>query len=149
MTRRSINLIQFWLTIGFFSIPGVAFTIAAYVRFESGLFASPQVESYSYVMFILLVTLLWAFVVEHLRLNRIVTLLSLHTGVRMAALATFYCTLLSLSLFFFYRTTDFARLFVLLGCSLLFILSFCFFPRRNAYDRKVCERTFPCCHPRG
>ena len=125
MTRRSINLIQFWLTIGFFSIPGVAFTIAGYVRFESGLFASPEVENYSYMMFILLVTLLWAFVVEHLRLNRIVTLLTLQTGVRMAALATIYCTLLSLSLFFFYRAIDFARLFVLLGCSLLFVLSFC------------------------
>jgi Undecaprenyl-phosphate glucose phosphotransferase len=76
-------------------------------------------------MFTMLVTLLWALVIQHLRLNRIVTILTLRTGVAMAALATLYCTLLSLSIFFFYRTVNFARIFVLVGCSLLFVLSFC------------------------
>lgn len=125
MTRRSINLIQFWLTIAFFSIPGVAFSIAGYIRFRSGLFADTDVDAQSYVMFTMLVTLLWAFVVQHFRLNQIVTILTLQTGVKMAALATLYCTLFSLSGFFFYRAIDFARIFVLVGCSLLFVLSFC------------------------
>jgi Undecaprenyl-phosphate glucose phosphotransferase len=125
VTRRSINLIQFWLTIGYFSIPGVAFSIAGYIRFRSGLFAAAEVDTHSYVIFTVLVSLLWALVIQHFRLNRIVTLLMLHTGVKMAALATLYCTLLSLSASFFYRTIDFARIFVLVGCSLLFVLSFC------------------------
>jgi len=124
MTKKSINLIQFWLSVAFFSIPGVAFSIAGYVRFRSGLFAAAEVDGRSYVVFTILVTLLWALVIQHYRLNRITSILMLQTGVKMAALATLYCTLFSLSGFFFYRTTDFARGFVFFGCSLLFVLSF-------------------------
>jgi len=125
MTRKSINLAQFWLTIAFFSIPGIAFSIAGYIRFRSGLFADAEVDVQSYVMFTILVTLLWAFIIQHYKLNQIVTILTLQTGVRMAALATLYCTLFSLSGFFFYRAIDFARIFVLVGCGLLFVFSFC------------------------
>src|SRR5262245_4519404 len=124
MTKKSINLIQFWLSIAFFSIPGIAFSIAGYVRFKSGLFTAAEVDAQSYVMFTMLVTLFWALVIQRYRLNRIMTILMLQTGVKMAALATLYCTLFSLSVFFFYRTTDFARVFVLFGCILLFVLSF-------------------------
>src|SRR5260370_34588464 len=98
MTRRSINVLQFWVTITFFAIPGIAFYIASYVRFESGVFDNIEVDEYAYFGFTILVTLLWALVVEHLRLNRIVTLVTLQTGVMTAALATVYCTLLSRSL---------------------------------------------------
>jgi Undecaprenyl-phosphate glucose phosphotransferase len=125
MTRRSINLIQFWVTIAFFAIPGIAFYIASYVRFASGVFENIEVDGYAYFGFTILVTLLWALVVEHLRLNRIVTLVTLQTGVVTAALATAYCTLLSLSLLFCYRTINFSRGFVLVGCGLMFVLSFC------------------------
>jgi Undecaprenyl-phosphate glucose phosphotransferase len=125
MPRRSINLIQFWVTIAFFGIPGIAFYIASYVRFQSEVFGNTEVDDYAYFGFTILVTLLWALVVEHLRLNRIVTLVTLQTGVRTVALATLYCTLLSLSLLFCYRTISFSRGFVLVGCSLIFVLSFC------------------------
>ena len=125
MTKRSINLIQFWVTIAFFAIPGIAFYIASCVRFESGVFENVEVDEYAYFGFTILVTLLWALVVEHLRLNRIVTLVTLQTGVMTAALATVYCTLLSLSLLFCYRTINFSRGFVLVGCGLMFVLSFC------------------------
>src|SRR5437660_7907032 len=124
MTKKSINLIQFWLSIAFFSIPGVAFSIAGYIRFRSGFFADVEVNAQSYVTFTLLVTLFWALVIQHYRLDRIMAILTLQTCVKMAALATLYCTLFSLSGFFFYRAIDFARIFVLFGCSLLFVLSF-------------------------
>jgi Undecaprenyl-phosphate glucose phosphotransferase len=125
MTKRSINLIQFWVTIAFFAIPGIAFYIASYVRFESGVFDNIEVDDFAYFGFTIFVTLLWALVVEHLRLNRIVTLVTLQTGVLTAALATAYCTLLSLSLLFCYRTINFSRGFVLVGCGLMFVLSVC------------------------
>jgi Undecaprenyl-phosphate glucose phosphotransferase len=125
MPRRSINLIQFCVTIAFFAIPGIAFFIASYVRFQSAVFDKVEVDDYAYFGFTILVTLLWALVVEHLRLNRIVTLVTLQTGVKTAALATLYCTLLSLSLLFCYRTINFSRGFVLVGCILIFVLSFC------------------------
>jgi Undecaprenyl-phosphate glucose phosphotransferase len=123
MTRRSINLIQFWLSVALFSIPSIAFAAAGYMRFRSGYFTGAYVDVYSYFVFTVLVTLLWAFIVEHLGLNKFTTLLSLQTGVRTAILATAYCTVLALSLAFFYRTTNFARLFVVIGCSLIFLLS--------------------------
>jgi Undecaprenyl-phosphate glucose phosphotransferase len=125
MPRRSINVIQFWVTIAFFAIPGFAFYIASYVRFQSEVFDNIEVDLYGYFGFTILVTLLWALVVEHLRLNHIVTLVTLHTGGMTAALATLYCTLLSLSLLFCYRTITFSRGFVFVGCSLIFVLSFC------------------------
>jgi len=124
MTRKSINVIQFWLSIMFFSIPGIAFSIAGYLRFKSGLFTEAEIDSKAYIMFTILVTLLWALVIQRYRLNYISTILTLQTGVRMAAMATLYCTLFSLSVLFFYRAIDFARVFVLFGCSLLFVLSF-------------------------
>ncbi len=124
MTRRSINLIQFWLTIGLFSVPAAAFSVAAYVRFKSGYFYYVDVEVYPYLVFTVLVTLLWAFIVDHLGLNRLSTLLTLRTGVRMAILATLYCTVLALSLAFFYRAAIFARVFVVVGCCLMFVFSF-------------------------
>src|SRR5260370_39472271 len=126
MIRRSINVIQFWVTIAFFAIPGIAFYIASYARFRSEVFDNIiEVDDYAYFGFTILVTLLWALVVEHLRLNRIVFLVTVQTGVRTAALATLYCTLLSLSLLFCYRNINFSRGFVLVGCGLMFVLSFC------------------------
>ena len=125
MPRRSINVIQFLVTIAFFAIPGIAFYIASYVRFQSEVFDKVNVDDYAYVGFTILVTLLWALVVEHLRLNRIVYLVTVQTGVKTAALATLYCTLLSLSLLFCYRTITFSRGFVFVGCGLMFLLSFC------------------------
>jgi Undecaprenyl-phosphate glucose phosphotransferase len=123
MTRRSINLIQFWLSIALFSIPSIAFAVAGYIRFRSGYFTAAYVDVYSYFVFTVLVTLLWAFIVEQLGLNKFTTLLSLQTGIRTAILATSYCTVLALSLAFFYRTTNFARLFIVIGCSFIFLLS--------------------------
>ncbi len=123
MTRRSINLLQYWLTIGLFSVPGMAFILAGYVRFESGYFAKTDFDPYAYIILTVLVTLLWAFVVEHLGLNKLSTLLTLQTGFITATKATVYCALLSLSVLFFYRPTNFARIFVVLGCLLILIIS--------------------------
>lgn len=123
MTRRSINLTQFWLTVGLFSLPGLSFAIAEYLRFRTALFTPAEVDTRSYLIFAILVSLLWAFVVEHLGLNRISTLRTLRTGIYTAAKASTYCAVLSLTLFFFYRPVNFARIFVVVGCILLFVSS--------------------------
>jgi Undecaprenyl-phosphate glucose phosphotransferase len=125
MTKRSINLMQFWLTVGFFLVPGLSFGIAGYIRFGTTLFAHTEFEVRSYLLFTAVVTLLWASMVERLSLNRISTLLTLRTGILTAAKISVCCAALSLSLSFFYRTVTFARIFVLVGCGLLFVLSFC------------------------
>jgi len=101
----------------------MAYSISGYIRFSSGYFVPATADPYSYLILTLLVTLFWAFVVEHFRLNRIETLLAIQTGIRTAALAAAYCTALSLSILFFYRGTDYARMFIVIGCLLIFLLS--------------------------
>ena len=123
MTRRSINLIQFWLKVGLFSVPALAFALAGYIRFYSGHFAQADPDLRSYEDLTIFVTLLWALVVQHLRLNRIETLLTLQTGVITATKATIYCVLFAMSGLFFYRGTSFARLFMVLGCIFIFFLT--------------------------
>jgi Undecaprenyl-phosphate glucose phosphotransferase len=123
MTKRSINLIQFWLTIGLFSIPAIAFTLAGYIRFESGYFSDTEFDAHPYVAFIVIVTLLWAFIVDQLGLNKLTVVLTLQTGIRTATIATLYCMLFALSLVFFYRGVTFARFFVAVGCVLILALS--------------------------
>jgi hypothetical protein len=99
-----------------FSVPAIAFGAAAYIRFRSGYFYYLDVDLYPYFVFIVLVTLLWAFIVDHLGLNRVC--------IRTAVLATLYCTVLSLSPAFFYRTAVFARVFIIVGRCLIFAFSF-------------------------
>lgn len=123
MTRRSINIIQFWLKVGLFCVPAIAFSLAGYIRFKSGYFPKIDVDIRSYHNLTIFLTLLWALVVQHLRLNRIETLLTLQTGVITATKATIYCVLFAMSGLFFYRGTSFARLFMVLGCIFIFFLT--------------------------
>lgn len=123
MTRRTINLLQFWLTVAFISLPGLAFWLAWYVRFRSGLFPDVSVPGRAYFVFAVLITAFWAFAVERLGLNRISTILALRTGINTAARACGLCALLVLSIIFFYRSVTFARAFVVLGLAFLFAFS--------------------------
>lgn len=123
MTRRTINLLQLWLTLAFVALPALSFWLAWYVRFRSGLFPAVSVHGRAYFVFSVLISAFWAFAVERLGLNRISTILALRTGINTAARACGLCALLALSVFFFYRTVVFGRLFVILGLGLLFILS--------------------------
>ena len=124
MIRRSINIIQFWLKVGFFIVPAAAYALAGYLRFKSGLFPPTSIEVRSYVNLVVLVTLLWALVVKHLGMDQIESLLKIQTGIRMAATATLYCLTFSLAALFFYRSISFARVFVITGGALMFFLSF-------------------------
>src|SRR5262249_5352868 len=115
MTRRSVNLIEFWLRLCFYSIPPFAFATAAYIRFKSGYFATADITKGSYLVLTLCVTLLWALVVEHIKLVSMETLVKIRTGINMSFIATTYCSVITLAGLFFYRGTAFARLFVVAG----------------------------------
>jgi Undecaprenyl-phosphate glucose phosphotransferase len=123
MTRRSINVVEFWLRLGLFLIPIVAFGSAGYIRFNTDYFSHVDIKNRSYIALVIFVTLLWALVVKHLQLDRIDTLIRIRTGVRTSLVATAYCTVATLSALFFYRDTTFARLFIGTGCALMFLFS--------------------------
>jgi Undecaprenyl-phosphate glucose phosphotransferase len=123
MTRRSLNLLQFWLTLVYFSIPLAAFAIAGYVRFVSGYFPAVDVDVYAYTGWLLATTVTWALVLDHQRLNRIETLVTLQTGVKTIAKATLSSLAIVLALSFFYRNVSISRVFVVAGFSLVFAMS--------------------------
>lgn len=121
MTRRTINIVQFWLKVGFFAIPGIAFALAGYIRSQwPGM--PVGADLHAYWVLTAFVSLLWIVVVEHTKLDRVDTILTLQTGVNLAIRATLYCVVLALAVLFFYRGITFARVFVVVGC--IFIFSF-------------------------
>src|SRR5947209_7389170 len=123
MTRRSINLIVFWLRLSFYTIPCIAFGIAAYIRFKSGYFDPTLISKGSYVVLTLFITLLWALVVERIQLDSMDTLVKIRTGIRMSFTATAYCSMITFAGLFFYRGITFARFFVIAGYVFTFVLS--------------------------
>lgn len=139
MTRRSINLIEFWLRFCFYSIPPLAFGVAGFIRFRAGYFSVVDVNQRSYIVFTVIISLLWALVIERLRLGQIDTILRMRTGVRMSLLATSYCTILGLAGTFFYRETLFARSFVAIGCGLLFLFTLLMMHVFRAVSRALCN----------
>jgi Undecaprenyl-phosphate glucose phosphotransferase len=135
MIRQRVNVLEWLLTIGHFFVPIVAFALAAYVRFESEVFQElyPRfwlhrsyyisVDPYSYMVLAIVVTLAWAVVVEHYELNRIRTLLVLRTGIFSTAKATATTMVVVLVATFFYRGTEFSRVFVISAALLMFVIT--------------------------
>lgn len=123
MIRRSVNLLQFWLTIIYFLIPFAAFFLAGYIRLSSGYFPPTDLDLHTYRSWILMATVTWALVLEHQKLNRIETLVTLQTGLKTIARATLLSMAIVLALTFFYRDVAISRLFVVLGFSLVFAIS--------------------------
>ncbi|MCI0724726.1 MAG: hypothetical protein L0338_38055, partial [Acidobacteria bacterium] len=123
MIRRHVNLVRWWITLGYFFVPTLAFVLAWMVRFESGFFEAADADPYTYVGLLLVCTLFWALVVEHFGLNLSETIFALHTGVRTVAKAAAYTMALLLTFTFFYRDVAFSRVFIMVACAFLFVLA--------------------------
>jgi Undecaprenyl-phosphate glucose phosphotransferase len=124
MTRRIVNLLELLLTLAHLANPMLAFALAALIRFRSAYFSPvPKESMVDYVLWVTVVTLVWMIVVKELRLNRVSTITTFHTGIRMTARAMSYTTAVVLALFFFYRQIQFPRVFVLIGIGLMFVFS--------------------------
>ena len=104
-------------------IPVFAFTAAKYVRFATSYFSKVDADPSSYLLWVIVVTSIWALVVEKSKLNRAETILTFHTGIRAMGKAVSYTMIFAFALFFFYRHTLFSRIFVVTGCGLTFLLS--------------------------
>lgn len=104
-------------------IPVFAFTTAKYVRFATSYFSKVDADPSSYLLWVVVVTSIWALVVEKSKLNRAETILTFNTGIRAMGKAVSYTMTIAFGLFFFYRHTLFSRIFVVTGCGLTFLLS--------------------------
>lgn len=107
----------------YFVIPLLAFTTAKYVRFGTNYFPPADVDSSSYLLWVVVVTSVWALVVEKCRLNCAETIMGFNTGAWAMARAVFYTMTIAFALFFFYRQTLLSRVFAVTGCALTFLLS--------------------------
>ena len=61
MTRRHINVMQFWLTVVLFSLPAFSFSLAGYLRFHSSFFPPSDIDMHAYQVFTLFATLVVGF----------------------------------------------------------------------------------------
>jgi len=124
MTRRLLNLLELWLSLAHLANPIAAFSLAGYLRFASGYFSNNRPDpAFNYVLWVIVVTLVWMLVVKELRLNKVATIATLLTGIKVTAKAISYTAVVVLALFFFYRQAQFSRIFVITGTCLMFVFS--------------------------
>jgi len=141
-----LNLLELGFSLTYLAVPIMAFGLAGYIRFESGYFSYvPTDSTFSYVVWVLVVMLVWTLAVKQLGLNKVETITTLRTGITVTTKAISYTMVVVLALLFFDRHVQFSRAFVSLGCFLMFALSllvlFCFrtiaFSRWGLFKRRL------------
>jgi Undecaprenyl-phosphate glucose phosphotransferase len=124
MILGRLKRVQFALNLAVLATPLAAFCLAGYLRFATHLLPrySSDADPSSYFGLLLLTTILWAIIVEHYELASIENHFFAKGRVRrtlVACLAT-YTAILAMT--FFYRETNFSRVFIWLsGLSLLLL----------------------------
>ncbi len=132
MIRRRLNTINFFLRIITLLLPLLAFSIAAYLRFFSGIIP-PQVldiDLTDYFGLLLFTTIVWAVVVDHYGLFQFDHLFADGRSTRSVFWACCVSYVAVVGATFFYRSTSFSRLFVAMSAVALLLLAV------------ICEKAF-------
>jgi Undecaprenyl-phosphate glucose phosphotransferase len=123
MIRRRLNYLGFFMRLTTLLLPLVAFAVAAYFRFVSGLIplVDGGVDPADYFGLLLFTTIIWAVMVDQFRLSHFDVFFSVRSSVRNAvgACASTYVAVLGAT--FFYRSSSFSRLFVAISAAVLLI----------------------------
>lgn len=124
MIRRRLNRTSFFLHLTTFLLPTLAFAIAAYLRFGliPALFANGRFDPVSYVGLLLLATVIWVIVAEHVGLSTTEYLFAPGGKTRTTLLACSITYASILVALFFYRGTSFSRVFMGLSAVSLVLL---------------------------
>lgn len=125
MIRRRLNTINFFLRIATLLLPLLAFAIAGYIRFFSGLIPlqSPEIDFTNYFGLLFFTTIVWAVVVDHYKLFQFDHLFADGGSTRSIFWACCVAYVAVIGATFFYRSTSFSRLFVAISAASLFILA--------------------------
>jgi Undecaprenyl-phosphate glucose phosphotransferase len=123
MTRQKYNLLKLYLSLSFFAVPVAAFVAAKYVRFATSYFSNKNADPNSYFLWIIVAVPIWALVVERSKLNEPDTIVTFHSGIRAIGKSVLYMMTVVLAIFFFYRQAAVSRIFAVVGCLFIFILS--------------------------
>lgn len=125
MIRRRMNVLNFSMRLTTLLLPLVAFLIAGYIRFLSGLIppAAGGIYPSDYVGLLLFATLVWTLVVEHYGLDRLDLVFATKHWIRNAFRASAVTYLMIMAATFFYRSPSFSRVFMALSAMFLFMLT--------------------------
>lgn len=125
MIRRKLNRYEFLLGFVTLLLPTAAYSLAAYVRFASGLvpLKGDHTESHPYIGLVLVTTVVWAFVVKHYDLDTVEGLFSSAGKTHRIFMACAVTEMVVVATTFFYGQTSFSRLFIWLGAVGLFFVT--------------------------
>jgi Undecaprenyl-phosphate glucose phosphotransferase len=125
MIRRRLNHIDFSLRLAILFLPTLAFGVAAYLRFTSGLIpvVTDPAGPAEYFGLLILTTIVWALIVDHYGLASVEHLADSATAAThgFKACAVAYVAVTGAT--FFYRTGSFSRLFVVISGASLFLMT--------------------------
>lgn len=114
MIRARLKRAQFALNLLVFSMPLVAFSLSAYLRFATRLLPrySTDADPSAYFGLLLLTTIFWAVACEHYEIASIENHLASNGKIRPLVAACFVTYVAVLAVTFFYRASGFSRLFI-------------------------------------
>jgi Undecaprenyl-phosphate glucose phosphotransferase len=124
MIRRRLNYLGFFARLTTLLLPLLAFAVAGYLRFASGLMplATTDIDSADYFGLLLFTTIVWAVVIDQFGLSHFDVFFASRNSARSALVA---CAATYVAVFgatFFYRSASFSRLFVGLSAAVLFLV---------------------------
>jgi len=124
MIRRRLNYLAFFLRLVTLLLPLLAFSLAGYLRFGSGLIplVDSDVDPSDYFGLLFLTTIVWAVVVDQFHLARFDLLFAARGSLKTVAWACAVTYVAVLGATFFYRSASFSRTFVALSAGALFLL---------------------------
>ncbi len=124
MLRRRVNLLNFAMRLVTLLLPSLAFGIAGYVRFGSGLIPRRgEVDPVYYIGLLFFTTLVWASAADFYGLGRLEVLFRASRPAWRALRACAMTYLVVTAATFFYRSASFSRLFVALSGAALWLLT--------------------------
>jgi Undecaprenyl-phosphate glucose phosphotransferase len=124
MIRRRLNYLGFFLRVITLLLPLLAFAVAGYIRFGSGLvpLVTTDVDARDYFGLLFFATLVWAVVLEHTGLVRFDLLFAARPSGWVAFRACFATYVAVMGATFFYRSASFSRAFVAISAVALLLL---------------------------
>lgn len=125
MIRRKLNRYEFVLRAVMLLLPAIAYSLAAYLRFVSGIFAAKAepIGWSPYIGLVIVTTIVWAVIAEHYELATIEGLFASGGKTRRVVMACAVSEIIVLAVTFFYRQTSFSRLFMWFSAVMLLILA--------------------------
>jgi len=120
MTRR-ITLYNFYLRLLVYSLPALAFALAFYLTFLSGLRLGGSYSLYHYLRLVIVTSFIWSVAVEHGRLTNVSELFEDYFCLQRVTIACAITYAVSTFIIFFTHLGNYSRVFLATSAVVLFV----------------------------